>query len=404
MKVLFIAEYYPPIIKGGGEINLALLATALARNGVEVAVLTSHQKKLDRSETVEGVRIFRKLRTGKNPGGLFGNFKRSLTLKKSIVRQVKKLLKNENFNYLHFIGASILAAPHIKGVPLAATIESYPTLCPKGDRIYHGREECKIKCSALNFISCQMDSQEIGKMKNRFFLKFNVLFLGYVYNHHYALKKSLKYCKLIAISNYMQKLLRYHGLESSVIPNMIDSSSFKNVSIKKESPRVTYLGSLIKSKGPDIFVKALSGLDCQGKLYGEGNMKNELNRMINSYNLNAAIHKPVEYKDVHKIYEASEIIVFPSRWPEPFGRIALEAMAAGKPVIGSDIGGIQETIEPGVGLLVKPGHVGALRDALSKLLGDAKLRRKMGELGRLKVAKYQEEVILKKLLDFYNGK
>jgi len=71
--------------------------------------------------------------------------------------------------------------------------------------------------------------------------------------------------------------------------------------------------------------------------------------------------------------------VVPSIWPEPFGLVALEAAAAGKPVVASDTGGLRDIVVDGEsGLLVAPGDRHALVAALSRLIGDARLRERFG--------------------------
>jgi glycosyltransferase involved in cell wall biosynthesis len=79
---------------------------------------------------------------------------------------------------------------------------------------------------------------------------------------------------------------------------------------------------------------------------------------------------------------ACEIIAVPSR-QEPFGIIALEAMACGIPVVASDVGGLRDTLEHEfTGLLVAPGSPVALGAALNRLLSDGELRRRLGTAGR----------------------
>jgi glycosyltransferase involved in cell wall biosynthesis len=75
--------------------------------------------------------------------------------------------------------------------------------------------------------------------------------------------------------------------------------------------------------------------------------------------------------------------VVPSVWPEPFGIVVIEAMSRGRPVIGSRIGGIPEIVEDGrSGLLVTPGEVAALSQAMARLAADPGLADCMGEAAR----------------------
>ncbi|MBI2125523.1 glycosyltransferase family 4 protein [Candidatus Woesearchaeota archaeon] len=408
MKVLFVSEYYPPKIMGGGEINLELLATALAKKKVGVFVLTSHHAGLEKKELKNGVTIYRRLKTGRTPSGMVENVKRSLVFPKSVIEKAGIIIKEQKIDLIHFIGTSIIVAEELKQfqIPLFATIESYPTLCPKGDRIFHAKTECKIQCSFTKFLSCQAESPEIGKMKNGWYLKYNPPALSYIYNYYSQLNEALKHCNLISISSYVQSLLKQQGYESIVIPNALDAEKFsttiKNEPRKNEKIRILYLGSLIQSKGAQILAEAVQGVDCQVDMYGEGVLKEELQQKIEQKNLPITIHPPVPYAEIPSLYWQADIVVFPSLWPEPFGRIAIEAMAAGKPVIASAIGGIKETIAEGTGILVDPGNVQQLREAIILLMHDQELRKEMGKKGRKIVEKlYAEEKVVEKLMEVY---
>jgi glycosyltransferase involved in cell wall biosynthesis len=86
--------------------------------------------------------------------------------------------------------------------------------------------------------------------------------------------------------------------------------------------------------------------------------------------------------DVPDIISALDLLVLPSHY-EPFGRALVEAMAAGKPVVGTRVGGIPEIIESGItGLLVTPGSPDELAQAMIKILQDPDLARRMGAAGR----------------------
>jgi len=137
-------------------------------------------------------------------------------------------------------------------------------------------------------------------------------------------------------------------------------------------------------------------------LYGEGILREELQQMINENGLDAEIHLPAPYQEIPDLYAKADIIVFPSLWPEPFGRIAIEAMAAGKPVIGSKVGAIPELIAEETGILVTPGNSVELRQAIQKLIANPARREELGRNGR-KVAeqKYSSDCVITKLIEFY---
>jgi glycosyltransferase involved in cell wall biosynthesis len=87
--------------------------------------------------------------------------------------------------------------------------------------------------------------------------------------------------------------------------------------------------------------------------------------------------------------------VAPSLWPEPFGLVALEAAAAGKPIVASRIGGLEDIVADGeTGMLVPPGDRGALRSALTELIEDEGSRRRLGEAARRRAALFSPEAVV----------
>ncbi len=439
MKILFVSEYYPPKIMGGGEINLALTAEALVKKGVSVIVLTSSFSWLAKEEEKNGVTIYRRLKTGQNPASFFANLKRKFLLSSSVFREVKKLVLEVNPDIIHFQGASLIAAEKIAnlGKPLFATIESYPGLCPKGDRRYKGKEACSYRCSVRRFVSCQKHSSEIGKMKNSWFLKYNPFFLALTYLHYRRLNRSLASCRLVAISSYVRDLLQQQELKSVVIPNIIppfvsnhipsiipslalgdSKSSDLNYSrpdnyskldnySKQDKLKILYLGTLSQAKGVQILGEILPNLSCRVDFYGEGPLKEWLQQVIIKEHLDAEIHAPVPYEKVASLYLQTDLVVVPSLWPEPFGRIPLEARMVGKTVIASAIGGLKETAGEGV-ILVAPGDKLELRRAILGAIENKKVEtnrktesRRKKIIGNSAFDNYSEEKITSLLLDYY---
>jgi glycosyltransferase involved in cell wall biosynthesis len=91
-------------------------------------------------------------------------------------------------------------------------------------------------------------------------------------------------------------------------------------------------------------------------------------------------------QDVPALMSALDVLVLPSTSPEPFGRVLIEAMAAGKPVVATDAGATSEIIDDGEqGLLVSANDAEAMADAIARLLLDPCLAKAMGQKGRHKV-------------------
>ena len=110
-----------------------------------------------------------------------------------------------------------------------------------------------------------------------------------------------------------------------------------------------------------------------------------------------------EMDDPRPAYAALDVVVLASARPEPFGGVVVEAMAMGKPVVGTAIGGTVEQIEEGVtGFLVPPNNPVAMAEALARLIADPALRARMGAAGRRWFeVKFGFEEMYRRLLAIY---
>lgn len=106
---------------------------------------------------------------------------------------------------------------------------------------------------------------------------------------------------------------------------------------------------------------------------------------------------PVAHHEVLAAWQRALIGVVPSVLPEAFGLVALEAMAAGRPVVASRSGGLAEVVDDRSGVLVEPGDVGALADALTALLSDGQRRERLGAGAADRARKFSADVILPQL-------
>jgi glycosyltransferase involved in cell wall biosynthesis len=94
--------------------------------------------------------------------------------------------------------------------------------------------------------------------------------------------------------------------------------------------------------------------------------------------------------------------VAPSIWPEPFGLVALEAAAAGKPIVATKMGGLRDIVVDGeTGLVVPPENRTALGAAMRRLIGDEELRGRLGEAARQQAAKFSPAAVLPQVEQAY---
>jgi len=115
------------------------------------------------------------------------------------------------------------------------------------------------------------------------------------------------------------------------------------------------------------------------------------------------VARNVAHEDVMAAWAHSAVGVVPSLWPEPFGQVAVEAMAARKPVVASAIGGLPDVIVDGeTGLLVPPGDPAALRLALRELLLDPARRTRMGEAGHERARLFTVGVVADRIEQLYH--
>src|SRR5512137_541902 len=94
---------------GGGEISGGLLAKSLAAKGVDVSVLTSNFKGLKGDETLEGVKIYRRLTTGTDPQSPVSNLRRVALFTRSVEKELPRLDKEEGFDIIHSLNITSLA-------------------------------------------------------------------------------------------------------------------------------------------------------------------------------------------------------------------------------------------------------------------------------------------------------
>jgi glycosyltransferase involved in cell wall biosynthesis len=140
------------------------------------------------------------------------------------------------------------------------------------------------------------------------------------------------------------------------------------------SPRFLYLGRLVPHKGLPWLLRAFSKAppSVQLDVAGEGPQREEMNALAQELGIQSRVtfHGWVESSRVASLLRRARAVVFPSVWHEPAGLVTLEAAAAGRPVIASNVGGIPEYAHPEYAKLVDVRDVDGLTRAIGQLAHD----------------------------------
>jgi len=173
-----------------------------------------------------------------------------------------------------------------------------------------------------------------------------------------------------------------------------------------DSPRLLFIGRLVHDKGVDLLLDAFAQIlkifpRAHLTLAGDGFEREQLERHVVELGMRAAVEFLgwVMPEKTPEWVNAATMVVVPSRWREPFGLVALEAMQMARPVVASRVGGLAEVIVDGeTGILFENENSAALADAIAYLLEHPNAARVMGAKGRKRA---QQKFSIERYADEY---
>jgi glycosyltransferase involved in cell wall biosynthesis len=234
--------------------------------------------------------------------------------------------------------------------------------------------------------------------------------------------------RLAGLASWNQEGLalgRKYGLgpdaPTAVVPGRLSSSEpFEAAAAVRERHRETYgfasdriigyVGRLVPEKGLDWLLESFAASEARRHarivVFGKGPMENEWRARAKALELDVIFAGSVPPEDIPGVLAAIDVLVVPSitvdHWAEQFGRVIVEAMFAGTPVIASRSGAIPEVVAD-AGILVTEGSRPELTDALNLLAGSKEEREFLGRRGRESAkARYGADVLGGMLADFWS--
>jgi glycogen synthase len=185
--------------------------------------------------------------------------------------------------------------------------------------------------------------------------------------------------KNVAIS---QAIARDANMAAEVIGNPYDDRIFKIIPHSARNRELLFVGRLVLDKGVDVLLRGLGILKQQNvsarlTIVGSGAEETNLRALVCQLGLGQAVIFAGEKvgPELAEVMNRHQVIVIPSRWPEPFGIVALEGIACGCIALGSEQGGLSEAIG-NCGMTFRNGDSDELADRLRDLLSDSQVREK----------------------------
>jgi glycogen synthase len=183
----------------------------------------------------------------------------------------------------------------------------------------------------------------------------------------------LRFASSIAISKAVADDLPTPAV---IIPNPYDDEVFRRFEGTDRARDLAYVGRLVSDKGVDLLIEALSilresGTETRLTVVGDGPDHSKLETQVAELALQSSVEfvGSVNSLQLAEILNHHRVLVVPSRWPEPFGIVALEGIGCGCAVVGSDQGGLPEAIGP-CGITFPNNNPRALANALAQLIND----------------------------------
>ena len=377
LKVGIFSSFYPEI-QGGAETSLAVLLDGLHKMGLDQVLVT-----LSKTHQDVPIRVIRVAHFGAVPKRmkLFG----LPGLNSILARKLSKLLKENQIDILHandtYSLRAVAGAAEAVGIPLVLS--------------YHNNLNIPYSSYGIHYpFSSLLDLREKG-----------------------ILKAARKCSTVIADSDYIANRLIEAGMSTERVKRIYIDGSINNwgsPSTDHAHPyiRVVSIGFMQYHKGFQDLILAIKKVSADGwplnvTLAGDGPYRSRLVKLVEQLGLVDQIKwvGRVAPQELTRLYDGGDVVVVPTKTPEPFGRVAVEAMSRGRPVIATATGGLTEIVEDGrTGYLVPPSTPQAIAEKLLVFQNHRELVEEMGTraLDRCKML-FDKSQITSQVFDVYRN-
>ncbi len=417
MKIGLINEFFPPFAPGGAEWSMSALANAMAAKGHQVVVMTPNYGAQPFEQSGR-VRIYRypfakKMKQGSRLPGFLWHANPFFYLHSAY--QIWKIAQKEKLDLLHvqnkysLIGTSWAA--RFLNIPVVATIRDTSYICRISVCLQH-HDTVPNDCSLKKLLAeCSEEYYEhYYEQKNIWVHAKDKLAQTYHwFDVHWRRWHLNRADAVIGVSNGIlethgrsgifrnQKSIRraVYNLQDEIKPlaNGLGDQLRQKYGLGRNRI-VLYVGKFSRGKGTRDFVESFEivSKQCPNTVYvmaGSG-MKIAGSDQIKVLN-------QLPHAEVLDLMAIADLIVVPSVWPEPLSRVLLEALYLSKPIVGTRVGGTPEVVADGEnGFLVPRSQPEKLAEAISRILSDDSLAKRMGKRSReIALTKFEKSALVR---------
>jgi glycosyltransferase involved in cell wall biosynthesis len=391
-------------ITGGAEVFCHEVARVLENMGHETAFIATRNQK---SQDSVWAKYFPPGVDYKS-GNLFGRVLKfgGLVYSQSAKTSMKNIINDFRPDIVHAFAVhngltpSILDACREAGIPAVMSCNDYKHICPNYKLFHHGHtcEDCnggKFYNAILN--NCCKESITISVASA----------LEAAFHAHWDIYKKNIHTFLFASEFMANKTRDFWGegrFRSAILRNPFHSPSHP---LREEyEDYVLYFGRLIGEKGTDHLIQAMKEIPHVNlKIVGEGPDETKLRSFVERSEIsNVTFLGPLWGNDLNDVLSRCRAVVVPSVWHENFPYVILQAFSAGKPVIGTNRGGIPELVkDQQFGIIYEASDVQALTRAILKLWENPIKTVEMGRAAKIWCdLEFNDDVFSKTLMSRYN--
>lgn len=399
MKILMVNKFH--YLKGGSEKYYFDLANLLKEHGHEVAFFSMKDDKNIETGCKEYF-VENSDMNSKNP------FKAlDVIYSKNNEKIMEKALDDFKPDVVHLnnfqrqLSASIIKPIKKRNIPIVFTAHDLQAICPSIVMLDNNKDICE-KCIRGKYSNCMKNNCIKGsKLKS---------VLGAIEGKYYRKNKIYidKINKIITPSDFYKLKLIEDGIPKENIESIHNFINLENYNVKVEDEGYAlYFGRLIKEKGIFTLLNAFEKIkDKKLFIAGDGPDLEKIKEYINENSMNnIELLGFLNAEQVKEHVRKSKFVVVPSVWYENCPYSILETLAMGKPIIGSNLGGIPELVKNNKnGLIYKYNNVDELTEKMNKLFEDKNLADELGkEAKKIAEEEFSKERYYTEIMNIYEG-